>query len=138
MSGAHMEFFLRLQIAGISAVQALRVKVSTSQVQVTGSPRQAAPRDSSRPWQVGPHMAHKPHGRQVQVVRRARLQHLGGEDGARAEVRVADQLRGAPHERQKLVVVQAPHAVRARRLQPAITGRASQLALIAKIRRFST
>ena len=64
-------------------------------------------------------MAHKPHGRQVQVVRRARLQRLGGEDGARAEVRVADQLRGAPHERQKLVVVQAPHAVRARRLQPA-------------------
>ncbi len=75
-------------------------------------------------------LAYKAHGGEVEEVRRARLQHLARVDGARADVRVAHQLRRAPHERQELVVVQAPHAVRAGGLQPAgaqASGRRAQL-----------
>jgi hypothetical protein len=56
---------------------------------------------------------------QVQVVGRVGGQQVGRVDAHRLDGGVACQLGAAPQEGQELVVVQAPHAVRARRLQPA-------------------
>jgi hypothetical protein len=65
------------------------------------------------------HILHELHAAQVQVLRRIGSQHVGRVDAHWLDGRVASQLGAAPQEGQELVVVQAPHAMRARRLKPA-------------------
>lgn len=57
---------------------------------------------------------------EVEVVALELLQHVGAVDALGPHVLVAHQLRGPKDEGQKVVVVQAPHAVRPRRLQPVL------------------
>ena len=67
---------------------------------------------------AGAHLLDEAHAGQVQVVLPAGVQDLLVQDGPRADEGVAHQLRAAPDEGQELVVVQAPHPMRPRRLQP--------------------
>mmetsp|Transcript_10191 Transcript_10191/g.30686 ORF Transcript_10191/g.30686 Transcript_10191/m.30686 type:complete len:298 (+) Transcript_10191:482-1375(+) len=64
------------------------------------------------------HVLDEPDGREVEVVIAVQSEGIVVVDGGRPHCCVPHQLRAAPEEGQELVVVQAPHPMAARRLQP--------------------